>query len=94
MSGWAVFLWPLLVFLAIGALGALWQARHPESEIAARERLIAIHRDSPRWRGMPSWQAYRAVQDDPVRYARSAYRRTIVLGLAAAAVALSLALGY
>ena len=93
MSEWAVFEWPLLAFLVIGALGAIWQARNPEREIAARKRLLERNLQLPRWKQMPLWDRYREMQDDPVREARSARLRAILLGGAAVAVATALMLG-
>ena len=86
-----VYLWPLLGFFVLGALGALWQARNPQADIAAREKLLERNVDAPRWRAMPLWKAYRAGQEDPVRHARSARRRAMALLIGAFAVALALA---
>lgn len=93
MSDWAVFLWPLLAFFVLGALGAAWQARHPAREIAARNRLIERHPQAPRWKAMPKWAGYRAQQDDPLRLARSARRRAVLLASFAAGIAAMLLLG-
>lgn len=93
MSDWAVFLWPLLGLFGIGALGAAWEARNPEREIAARARLLEQDPMAPRWRQMPLWDTYRSQQDDPARFARSARRRALILGACAGAVAVALLLG-
>ena len=93
MTGADVYLWPMLVFLVLGTLGAAWQARNPEREIAARKHLLEQNLQAPRWRQMSLWDQYRATQNDPVREGRSARRRATVLGVAAVAVAMALALG-
>lgn len=93
MSDAGVFLWPVLAFLVIGALGAAWPATHAASDIAARQRIIERSLQLPDWKRMPKWTEYRAQQDDPVRHARSARRRAAVLGVAALAVAVALARG-
>ena len=93
MSDNQVFLYPLLAFLVLGALGALWQARNPQREVDARRRLLEGNVHLSRWQAMPQWRAYCTQQDDPVRLARTARRRAALLGVAAAATAAALALG-
>ena len=90
MSDYGLFLLPLFGFFAIGALGAWWQARNPEREMAARQKLLKRDRDLPRWRQMPKWSAYRARHDDPVRFARSARRRANILTMAAVTAGIAL----
>jgi hypothetical protein len=90
---WAVFLWPLLVFFALGALGAGWQARNPVREIAARTRFTEQHPHASRWKAMPKWDTYRAQQDDPERFVRSARHRALFLAACAGAVTAALLLG-
>jgi hypothetical protein len=88
-----VYLLPLAAMLAVGSLGAAWQARHAKSEIAARARIIARSLRVRDWQRIPKWTEYRAQQDDPARFARQARRRAIgfaVAGACALATALLL----
>lgn len=93
MSGAAIFLYPVLVVLVVGAAGAIWQARNPRREIEARSRLIDLDVQAPNWKRLPQWQEYRDQQDDPARFARAARRRAIVFGVGAMGVAIAIALG-
>ena len=93
MNDAAVFLYPLLTALLLGAAGALWQARNPHREIEARRRLIELDVQAPAWKRLPQWREYRDQQDDPARLARAARRRAIAFGLSALGVASAIALG-
>ena len=92
MSDDGLFLLPFFGFFAIAALGAWWQARNPEREIAARQRLLERDLNLPRWRQLRQWDSYLVQQNDPVRYARSAGRRAIVLTAGAALVGVAILL--
>ena len=86
MSDLEIYLYPALAFLILGALAATWQARFPGADIAARNRILARRYEAKTWQKMPQWDAFRALQDDPVRHARAARRRAAFLALGACAV--------
>jgi uncharacterized membrane protein len=75
----SVYLWPLVAFLLVGAAGALWQSRNPETEAKARSRVLQHHSELPSWQRMRLWQTHNEQKQDPERIRRSAKRRAASL---------------